>query len=103
MFLTLGALLHWRPKSFLDGAARAVPATTGILIQFPLYGGIAAMMTAAKGFGGESVADQLAHVFANLTTASTFPVVMGVYARFLHSVGRRQMDHRGALCDAGGH
>jgi short-chain fatty acids transporter len=83
MFLTLGALLHWRPKSFLDAAARAVPATTGILIQFPLYGGIAAMMTAAKGFGRESVADQLAHVFANLTTASTFPVVMGVYSAVL--------------------
>jgi short-chain fatty acids transporter len=49
------------------------------LIQFPLYGGIAAMMTAAKGFGGESVAGQLAHVFANLTTASAFPVVIGVY------------------------
>jgi short-chain fatty acids transporter len=83
VFLMLGALLHWRPKSFLDAAAKAVPATTGILIQFPLYGGIAAMMTAAKGSSGESVADQLAHLFANLTTASTFPVVMGVYSAVL--------------------
>jgi len=41
------------------------------------------MMTAAKGFGGESVADQLAHVFANLTSASTFPIVMGVYSAVL--------------------
>jgi len=32
-----------------------------------------------QGIGGESVAGQLAHVFANLTTASTFPVVIGVY------------------------
>jgi short-chain fatty acids transporter len=83
MFLMLGALLHWRPRSFLDAAARAVPATTGILIQFPLYGGIAAMLTTAKGFGGESVADHLAQVFVNLTTASTFPVVMGVYSAVL--------------------
>jgi len=83
IFLMLGTLLHWRPKSFLNAAAKAVPATTGILIQFPLYGGIAAMMTAAKGFGGESVADQLAHVFANLTSASTFPIVMGVYSAVL--------------------
>jgi short-chain fatty acids transporter len=52
MFLTLGALLHWRPRSFLNAVAKAVPATTGVLIQFPLYGGIATMMTAAKGFGG---------------------------------------------------
>jgi short-chain fatty acids transporter len=83
MFLMLGTLLHWRPKSFLNAAAKAVPATTGILIQFPLYGGIAAMMTAAKGFGGESVADRLAHVFVNLTSASTFPIVMGAYSAVL--------------------
>src|SRR6516165_9410525 len=83
IFLMLGTLLHWRPKSFLNAAAKAVPATTGILIQFPLYGGIAAMMTAAKGFGGESVADRLAHVFVNLTSASTFPIVMGVYSAVL--------------------
>lgn len=37
--LTFGLLLHWRPRSFLDAAAKAVPATAGI-IQFPLYGGI---------------------------------------------------------------
>jgi short-chain fatty acids transporter len=83
MFLMLGALLHWRPRSFLDAAAKAVPATTGILIQFPLYGGIAATLTAAKGFGGESLADLLAQVFVNLTTASTFPVVMGIYSAVL--------------------
>jgi short-chain fatty acids transporter len=41
------------------------------------------MMTAAKGFGGESVADQLAHVFVSLTIASTFPVIMAVYSAVL--------------------
>ena len=41
------------------------------------------MMTAAKGFGGESVADRLAHVFVNLTSASTFPIAMGVYSAVL--------------------
>jgi short-chain fatty acids transporter len=49
MFLMLGALLHWRPRSFLDAVANAVPATTGVLIQFPLYGGIAAILTGAQG------------------------------------------------------
>lgn len=29
LFLMLGALLHWRPRSFLDAVARAVPSTTG--------------------------------------------------------------------------
>jgi short-chain fatty acids transporter len=83
IFLMLGALLHWRPRSFLDAVAKAVPATTGILIQFPLYGGIAAMMTTAKGFGGQSVADRVAHGFVSLTTADTFPIVMGLYSAVL--------------------
>jgi hypothetical protein len=61
------------------------------------------MMTAAKRFGGESVADQLAHVFVSLTTASTFPVIMAVYSAVLgFFVPSRQMDYRGALCDAVG-
>jgi short-chain fatty acids transporter len=83
LFLMLGALLHWRPRSYLDAVAKAVPATTGVLIQFPLYGGIAAIMTTAKGAGGISVADQVAHAFVSLTTQSTFPVAMGIYSAVL--------------------
>ena len=83
MFLMLGALLHWRPRNFLNAVAKAVPATTGVLIQFPLYGGIAAMMTAAKGFGGASVADQVAHAFVSLTSTGTFPIAMGAYSAVL--------------------
>ncbi|MEA2938461.1 MAG: short-chain fatty acid transporter [Alphaproteobacteria bacterium] len=83
MFLMLGALLHWRPRNFLDAVAKAVPATTGVLIQFPLYGGIASMMTTAKGAGGLTVADQVAHAFVSLTTHDTFPVAMGIYSAVL--------------------
>jgi short-chain fatty acids transporter len=83
LFLMLGMLLHWRPRSFLNAVAKAVPATAGVLIQFPLYGGIATMMTAAKGFGGHTVADQIAHAFVSLTTAETFPVAMGIYSAIL--------------------
>jgi short-chain fatty acids transporter len=83
LFLMLGLLLHWRPRSFLESVAKAVPATAGVLIQFPLYGGIATIMTAAKGFGGYSVADQIAHAFVSLTTAGTFPVAMGIYSAVL--------------------
>jgi short-chain fatty acids transporter len=32
-FLTLGLLLHGRPRSFLRAVARSVPATAGVLIQ----------------------------------------------------------------------
>jgi short-chain fatty acids transporter len=83
LFLMLGALLHWRPKSFLNSVAKAVPATTGVLIQFPLYASISSMLTGAKGNGGLSVADQLTHAFVSLNTAGTFPLTMGVYSAVL--------------------
>jgi short-chain fatty acids transporter len=83
MFLMLGALLHWRPRNFLNAVAKAVPATTGVLIQFPLYGGIATMMTTAKGAGGQTVADQVAHAFVSLNTTGSFPISMGIYSAVL--------------------
>jgi short-chain fatty acids transporter len=83
LFLMLGMLLHWRPRSFINAVAKAVPATAGVLIQFPLYGAIATIMTGAKGFGGHTVADQIAHAFVSLTTSGTFPVAMGIYSAVL--------------------
>jgi short-chain fatty acids transporter len=83
IFLMLGLLLHWRPRSFLDAVGRAVPATTGVLIQFPLYGAIAIIMTTAKGHGGHSLTDLLALAFISVTTTGSFPVVMGAYSAIL--------------------
>src|SRR5450759_3172369 len=83
LFLMLGMLLHWRPRSFLNSVAKAVPATAGVLIQFPLYGGIATIMTGAKGFGDHTLADQIAHAFVSLTTTGTFPGAMGIFSAVL--------------------
>jgi short-chain fatty acids transporter len=83
LFLMLGLLLHWRPRSFLNAVARAVPATTGVLIQFPLYGAIAVVMTTAKGAGGLSIADRIANAFVSISTTDTYPLVMGAYSAVL--------------------
>jgi short-chain fatty acids transporter len=83
IFLSLGALLHWRPRSFLNSVAKAVPATTGVLIQFPFYAAISSMLTGAKGANGLSVADQLTHAFVSLNTTGTFPLAMGIYSAVL--------------------
>lgn len=83
IFLMIGLLLHWRPRSFLDAVARAVPATTGVLIQFPLYGSIAAIMTTVHGAGGRTLAESVAHAFVSVSSTNSFPVVMGVYSAVL--------------------
>ncbi|MEZ5900298.1 MAG: short-chain fatty acid transporter [Hyphomicrobium sp.] len=82
-FITLGLLLHWRPRNFLKAVQKAMPATGGILIQFPLYGAIAAILTQAKNAAGISIADQIAHAFVSVTTQHTFPIAVGVYSAVL--------------------
>ena len=55
IFIMVGLLLHWRPRRFLDAVKKAVPATAGVLIQFPFYGGIAAILTQPKNGAGLTV------------------------------------------------
>jgi short-chain fatty acids transporter len=76
-FITLGLLLHWRPRSFLRAVTRSVPATAGVLIQFPFYGGIFGMISKTP------IADHLAHAFVAVTTKSTFPIVVAFYSAIL--------------------
>jgi len=83
IFLMLGLLLHWTPKRFLISVARAVPATAGVLIQFPLYGAIATILTTAKGADGHTVSELIAHAFVSLNTHDSFPVTMGIYSAVL--------------------
>jgi short-chain fatty acids transporter len=83
LFLMLGALLHWRPRYFLDAVARAVPATTGVLIQFPLYGSIAAIMTQVNGSDGETLAHLISTFFVRLASHDTYALLMGVYSAVL--------------------
>ena len=83
LFLMAGLLLHWRPRRFLDAVARAVPATTGVLIQFPLYGGIAGILTSAKGGDGQTLAHHLSTLFVQLASTHTFAVVIGAYSAVL--------------------
>lgn len=83
LFLSLGLLLHWRPRSFLDAVAKAVPSTTGVLIQFPLYGGIALMLTKAAGSDGQTLAHRLSSLFVHVASTDTFAIVMGTYSAVL--------------------
>ena len=83
LFLSLGLLMHWRLRSFLDAVARAVPAVTGVLIQFPLYGGMAQLMTHAAGADGITLSHRLSQVFVQVASHDTFAAVMGVYSAVL--------------------
>ncbi|WP_217166978.1 short-chain fatty acid transporter [Streptomyces sp. AC512_CC834] len=80
LVLTLGMLLHWRPRRFVAAVAKAVPATGGVLIQFPFYAGIAAIMTEATNGSGNSLSHYLASMFTGTGSSGLFPLTMGVYS-----------------------
>jgi short-chain fatty acids transporter len=77
LFVIAGILLHWRPRSFVRAIAGAVPSVAGVLVQYPLYAGIVAMMTSS------GLADRLAQFFLAISNAHTFPVLVGLYSAFL--------------------
>jgi short-chain fatty acids transporter len=83
IFIMAGLLLHWRPKRFLIAVAKSVPATAGVLIQFPFYGAIAAILTQAKNGAGVTVSDQIAHAFVAMSSQHLYPLVIGVYSAVL--------------------
>lgn len=83
VFLVLGLVLHGTPRRFLQAVAKAVPSTAGILVQFPLYAAMAAILTKATGAGGLSVSEHLAHFFTSIGGNGAFAVVIAVYTAIL--------------------
>ncbi|RYZ78511.1 MAG: short-chain fatty acid transporter [Proteobacteria bacterium] len=83
LFLMTGMILHWRPKYFLKSVSEAVPSTAGILIQFPLYGSIAQILTHAHDDRGATIAHHLSEFFVSISTRDSFAALMGVYSAFL--------------------
>ena len=79
VFLILGLVLHGTPRKFLQAVAKAVPTTGGILVQFPLYAAMAAILTKAEGSGGQTVSDQLAEFFTRIGSGGGFAVVIALY------------------------
>jgi short-chain fatty acids transporter len=77
VFLALGLLLHGRPRSFLQAVGRAVPATAGVLIQFPFYAGIFGLISKT------AIAQVLADWFVRISTPGTFPLVVALYSAVL--------------------
>jgi len=77
IFLTAGLLLHWQPRRFVRSVAEAVPATGGVLIQFPFYAVIFGMIV------GTGISSWLADLFARVTTHGTYPLLVALYSAIL--------------------
>jgi short-chain fatty acids transporter len=77
IFLTAGLLLHWKPKRFLRAVTDSIPATGGVIIQFPFYAMIFGMIV------GTGLSEKLAHLFTSVSTHDTFSLLAAGYSAVL--------------------
>ena len=83
IFIMLGLLLHWTPRRFIDSVMRSVPNVASILIQFPLMGAIAAILTGAANSRGATLATALSDAFTHVASHGTFALLIGIYSAVL--------------------
>lgn len=84
VFLLLGLLLHWRARNFLESFVKAMPSISGVLLQFPFYGGIGFMLTKVIGADGQTLSDAIAHWFVSFANEpGTFSFLVSGYSAFL--------------------
>jgi short-chain fatty acids transporter len=83
VLLLAGMLCNWRPQRFLQAVTKSVPSTAGVLIQFPLYGGIAFILTKANGADGHALSHTIAQFFVAISSHASFPSVIGIYSAIL--------------------
>jgi short-chain fatty acids transporter len=70
-------LLHWRPRRFVRAVAQSVPATGGVLIQFPFYAVIFGMIV------GTGITKWLADLFVSISSQGTYPLLVALYSAIL--------------------
>lgn len=66
--LFLGVLLLGTPMKYVEKVNEGVKTIGGIILQFPFYAGIMAIMH------GSGLVESIAHVFVNISTAATLPL-----------------------------
>ena len=66
--LFLGVLLLGTPMAYVDKINEGVKTIGGIILQFPFYAGIMAIMH------GSGLVESIAHVFVSVSTADTLPL-----------------------------
>lgn len=81
--LTLAILLSLRIRDFLKSIYESVPAVGGILIQFPVYAAVAAVLMSAENGAGHTVSDYLGDMFASLAGPYLLSPVVALYSYFV--------------------
>jgi short-chain fatty acids transporter len=77
VFLLIGFALHRTPARLMGAVQEATPAVWGVILQFPFYAGIAAVIT------NTHLNERLASAFVSVSTPASFPAVVAIYSAVL--------------------
>lgn len=78
IFLIVGIALHGSPEKYAKCITDGIPATSGIVLQFPFYAGIIGMM------GGAGLIVLIGEWFASISTEATFPLFAYISAMIVN-------------------
>jgi short-chain fatty acids transporter len=76
-FLMLALVLHQTPYKFMNAVKEATPAVWGILLQFPFYAGIGAVLVKS------GLSESIAHAFVSVSTKASYPALIALYSAAL--------------------
>ena len=74
IFLILGILLHKTPIRYVHAVIDAASGAAGVMLQFPFYAGIQALMVFKGGSTGSSLAAVISNFFVSISNHVTFPI-----------------------------
>lgn len=79
LFMWTGLFLHGTPIRYVAALKEAVSGASGIITQFPLYGGIQGLMISS------GLAALIANWFVSVSSAKTFPLMTFLAAGFINT------------------
>ncbi len=77
IFLTFGVALHGTPSRLMRAVKEATPGVWGVILQFPFYAGIAALIVKTH------LNEKLAGWFVGVSTPKSFPAIIAIYSTVL--------------------
>ena len=78
LFMAIGIFLHGSLVSYKNAIGKAIKVTSGVILQFPIYAGIMAMIR------NSDIASMISQWFVSISTSGSFPVVTFISASILN-------------------
>ncbi|MGH3380351.1 MAG: TIGR00366 family protein, partial [Actinoallomurus sp.] len=75
LFTVAGLILHWTPERFIAAFYESAKTSGSLILQYPLYGGIIALLTFAPVHGATTLAAVIAGALVHVANETTLPLL----------------------------